>query len=152
MASPILDELLAKLPDNDVGAIDAVDLRQIVTALWDYTEAVQRTLNDVVVNAVPALELRTPLVGQVASDGTLVGGPEGWSSEYDPDTHLYTVHHDLGTEAYAVVITPMIKVEQGVAPAVDSTTETSFTYGLWNEATGGLHGAYANFVVGRLLS
>lgn len=30
-----LDELLALLPDNDTGEIDAVDLRTIVTALWD---------------------------------------------------------------------------------------------------------------------
>ena len=30
-----LDDLLAMLPDNDTGAIDAADLRAIVTALWD---------------------------------------------------------------------------------------------------------------------
>lgn len=32
-----LDELLALLPDNNTGAIDAADLRTIVTALWGET-------------------------------------------------------------------------------------------------------------------
>lgn len=34
-----LEELLALLPDNDAGAIDAVHLRTIVTELWTQTAA-----------------------------------------------------------------------------------------------------------------
>jgi hypothetical protein len=34
-----LDDLLALLPDNDTGAIDAADLRTIVTELWQQTAA-----------------------------------------------------------------------------------------------------------------
>lgn len=145
-----LDELLALLPDNSTGAIDAADLREVVTGLWDYTVEVQRALNDAIVQAAGAVQATVPLVGQVASDGTLVGGPEGWSAEYDPATHLYTVHHDLGTEAYAVTITPMAKVEGGYAPAVEATTTTSFTYGVWSSTSDALHGIYANFVVAKL--
>jgi hypothetical protein len=122
-----LDALLALLPDNQTGAISAADLRDVVTGLWG-----------------------VPYVGQVASDGTLVGGPPGWSSSLDPTTGLYTVQHDLGTEAYAVVVTPMAKVEGGYAPAVEATTPTSFTYGVWSSTAGGLHGMYTNFVVGVL--
>lgn len=150
MATPTLDDLLALLPDNTTGEIDAADLRDVVSALWDYTAGVQGTLNDVVVRAIPAVQGTVPLVGQVASDGTMVGGPQGWTSEYDASSRLYTVHHDIGDEAYAVVITPLIKTDQGVTAAVEETTPTSFTYGLWNSAVGDLHGAYANFIVGRL--
>src|SRR5262245_30769071 len=38
-----LDDLLALLPDNTTGAIDAEDLRTIVTALWDNDAALYST-------------------------------------------------------------------------------------------------------------
>lgn len=126
MATTLAD-LLALLPDNASGEIDAADLRQVVTGLWG-----------------------VPYVGQVASDGVMVGGPAGWTSSLDADTGLYTVHHDLGTKAYAVVVTPLVKLAGGYAPAVEATTETSFTYGVWSSTAGGVHGMYTNFVVGML--
>lgn len=122
-----LDDLLALLPDNQTGAITAADLREVVTGLWSQ-----------------------PYVGQVASDGTFVGGPAGWTSTLDAETGLYTVHHDLGTKAYAVVITPLVKLAGGYAPAVEATTETSFTYGVWSSTADGIHGMYTNFLVGML--
>ena len=128
MATPTLDDLLALLPDNTTGDIDAADLREVVSALY----------------------ARTPYVGQVASDGTLVGGPAGWSSEYDPETNLYTVHHTLGTEAFAVVVTPLTKTDVAQAAMVAATSETSFTYGVWHFGVDALHGTYANFIVGVL--
>ena len=36
-----LDDLLALLPDNNTGSIDASDLRTIVTALWNKIEALE---------------------------------------------------------------------------------------------------------------
>lgn len=128
MATPTLDDLLALLPDNTTGEIDAADLRDVISALY----------------------ARTPYVGQVASDGTLVGGPPGWTSEYDPETRLYTVHHTLGTEAFAVVVTPLTKTDVGQTAMVAATSEDTFTYGVWHSGVGDLHGTYANFVVGLL--
>lgn len=52
----LLDDLLARLPDNNTGAIDADDLRYIVTELYNYTATVQTTLNDVVVTGLPAAQ------------------------------------------------------------------------------------------------
>lgn len=145
-----LEDLLALLPDNQTGAISAADLREVTTGLWDYTAGVQRDLNDAIVEATLALQRDMPKVGQVASDGSMVGGPAGWTSSYDAGTGLYTVQHDLGTEAYAVVVTPLVKDEGGFAPAVEETTSTSFTYGVWSSKTGAVHGMYTNFVVGVL--
>jgi hypothetical protein len=36
------------------------------------------------------------------------------------------------------------------SPAIEATTATSFTYGIWSNEHQGLHGAYSNFVVGVL--
>lgn len=51
-----LDDLLALLPDNNTGAIDAADLRYIVTELWDYTLNVQTAVNDGAIVAAVAVE------------------------------------------------------------------------------------------------
>jgi hypothetical protein len=39
-----LEEMLALLPDNDIGAIDASDLRQIVAGLWDLNAQLEARL------------------------------------------------------------------------------------------------------------
>jgi hypothetical protein len=142
-----LDDLLALLPDNTSGEISAADLRTIVTELWNYTASVQATLNGVVVNSVPALEARSAKAGQVASDGTLVYGPDGWTSER-LEAGVYKVTHNLHvTEDYSVTITPLAHAIDGWAPGVDAIDEDSFTYGIYSTQHAGLHDVYTNFVV-----
>lgn len=154
-----LDEMLALLPDNDSGAIDADDLRAIVTELWTYTNNVQATQHDLVVDAVPLLQaeaadadrrldaLETSIfAGGLTADGTMVNGPAGWSSTM-VEPGLYTVTHDLGTLDYAVVVTPLAKSIDGMSPAVEATSETAFTFGTYSAVHAGLHGVYTNFVV-----
>ena len=77
-----LDDLLALLPDNTTGDIDAVDLRTIVTELWNYTVAVQTDLNLVGVegqNAVVALNARVTALEQ---DANKIGDsfPYSWAT------------------------------------------------------------------------
>lgn len=110
MARPTLQDLLDRLPDNDTGAIDAVDLREVVTALW----------------------LKSGAAGEVAGDGTLVAGPPGWTAER-VEVGLYKVTHGLGidADAYSVAITEMqLTTQVPVIAAITETTSTSFTFGL----------------------
>lgn len=118
-----LDDLLALLPDNNTGEISAADLRTVVTGLWNRV-----------------------IVGGLQSDGTLVGAPAGWSAVM-VEGGLYTVTHNLGTLDYAVVITPLAKSADGISPAVEATSETEFTFGLYSAIHQGLHGCYVNFLV-----
>lgn len=118
-----LDDLLALLPDNSTGEITAADLRDVVTGLWGRV-----------------------LVGGMESDGTLVQAPSGWSCVME-QPGLYTVTHNLGTLDYAVIITPLAKSSDGISPAVEATSGTAFTFGLYSAIHEGLHGCYVNFVV-----
>lgn len=118
-----LEELLAYLPDNTAGDISAADLRTVVTGLWGRT-----------------------VIGGLTSDGTLVGAPDGWTAVME-QPGLYTVTHNLGTVDYAVIITPLAKSSDGISPAVESTSESAFTYGLYSAIHQGLHGCYVNFQV-----
>lgn len=118
-----LDQLLAKLPDNDTGEITAEDLRDVITGVWNRT-----------------------LIGGVLSDGTLVDGPPGWSA-MSSQQGLYTVTHNLGTAYYAVLITPLAKTVDGWSAAVEATSAESFTFGTYSASHGGLHGVYSNFLV-----
>lgn len=129
-----LDDLLALLPDNTSGAIDAADLRTVVTELWNKAAAA---------DALPAV-----YAGGLTADGTLVDGPDGWTARSD-SAGLYTVTHGLGTLAYAVVVTPLAKTVDGWSAAVEATSETGFTFGTYSDQHGGLHGVYSNFVVVR---
>jgi hypothetical protein len=63
---------------------------------------------------------------------------------------MLTVHHTLGTEAFAVVVTPLTKTDAGQTAMVAATTTTSFTYGVWHSGVGDLHGTYANFIAAVL--
>jgi hypothetical protein len=51
-----LQEMLDLLPDNDMGAITASDMRTIVTELFGYTTDVQQALNDGAVTTGQAIE------------------------------------------------------------------------------------------------
>lgn len=120
-----LDQLLALLPDNSSGEISAADLRDVVTGIWGRT-----------------------LIGGMQADGTLVGAPSGWSAVVD-QPGLYTVTHNLGIDpnSYAVIITPLAKSTDGISPAVETTTATAFTFGIYSAAHQGLHGCYVNFLL-----
>lgn len=118
-----LDQLLSLLPDNSTGEISAADLRAVVTGLWGRV-----------------------IVGEVQSNGTLIGAPAGWTAEM-LQGGLYRVIHNLGTADYAVQLTPMVKQITGYAPAVESHDEVSFTFGTYSVTNGGLHGVYTNFAV-----
>jgi hypothetical protein len=125
VAAPTLDDVLALLPDNATGAIDAADLRAVVTALWAKSGA----------------------GAHVDHLGVMAWGPDGWSSTRD-DVGVYTVHHTLGRVDYAPIVTPLTKTAgQGIAPTVMSTTEDSFTFQLWNSGSGELHDADVFVVV-----
>lgn len=117
-----LDDLLDLLPDNTAGAIDAADLREIVSVLWAKTSG----------------------SGQVASDGTLTHGPDGWTSER-LEAGLYKVTHNLGVTEYAVTLTCLVKSVDGFAPSVESIQPDSFTFGTYSAAHAGLHDVYTNF-------
>lgn len=81
-----LEELLELLPDNTTGEIDAADLREIVTALWEKIEALPISGGDdgeVTVEGV-ALNVRNPSDG--ASTLTL--------TSFDGTVHTISVSND----------------------------------------------------------
>lgn len=120
-----LADLLALLPDNDVGAIDAADRREIVQALW----------------------YKSGIGGEVDVSGAFVKGPPTWSAER-LEAGMYKITHNLGTVNYAVSITPLSKtLGEAVVPAIYETTATTFTYMTWHTGTGALHDVYTSFVV-----
>jgi hypothetical protein len=125
MPATTLDDLLALLPDNDTGAIDAADLRTAVTALW----------------------YKSAIGGQVTSDGTLAYGPPGWTASRS-GAGIYTVTHNLGTLDYAVNITPLTKTpDQGLSASIVATAVGMFTFQVFNSSTQSLHDVWTTFVV-----
>lgn len=137
-----LDDLLARFPDNTSGEIGADDMRYAITELWNYIASVQSTLNGLVFDVA-----KMAGAGEVDNAGALVQGPAGWSATR-LETGVYKVNHTLDTEAYSVVVNPMIKTESDFyACAINETALDSFTYEIYSSSAGGRHDAYSSFIV-----
>lgn len=53
-------------------------------------------------------------VAHVRTTGELFAGPSHWSAEQTSTGH-YTIHHDIGTEAYVVIAQVLITPDQDAA-------------------------------------
>ena len=85
-----LDDLLALLPDNNVGAIDAADLRTIVTSIWEAGAGVEAR--------VTALELQESGGSTVSITGVWTAMPAAGATPSNKQTSTST--GDYSTTAW----------------------------------------------------